>query len=183
MPNASLKLGNTEVFSEASGVVTLKNATLNSTNTFPAGHVIQYKRKEDTTSGDFNLSGTGSDTAQATGLSESIACLSGSKLIIGVETTFIVNDPQYIAYYYIYKDNGSGTYIRVSSADSDWEFSRTSDAVQTYMRAYFSVIDNSPSTDLITYKLYGKVGNTSNYFRTHQSTSRPAVMTLMEVAQ
>jgi hypothetical protein len=150
---------------------------------FPAGHVIQYKRKEDTTSGDFNLGGTGSTTAQATGLSESIACLSGSKLIIKVETHFITNDPQYGASYYIYKDNGSGTYVRVTATNEDWYFSRTSDATQTYMRAIFSVIDPSPSTSTITYKLYAKVDNTSQYFRTHQSTSRPAVMTLIEVSQ
>jgi len=174
--------GTTAVLSESGGVVTLNNGTIGSGVTFPAGHVIQYKRKEDTTSGDFNLSGAGSTTAQATGLSESIACLSGSKLIISVETQFITNDPQYGAIYYIYKDNGSGTYVRVTATGEDWYFSRASDATQTYMRAIFSVIDLSPSTSTITYKLYAMVDNTSQYFRTYQSTSRPAVMTLMEVS-
>ncbi len=40
MANASLKLGNTEVFSEASGVVTLGNSTLAGSVTFPAGVVM-----------------------------------------------------------------------------------------------------------------------------------------------
>ena len=163
--------------------VLMSDGALTGNVVFPAGHVIQYKRKEDTTSGDYNLSGVGSTTAKATGLSESIACLSGSKLIISVETHFITNDPQYGASYYIYKDNGSGTYVRVTETNEDWYFARTSDAIQTYMRASFSVIDLNPSTSTITYKLYAKVDNTSQYFRTHQSTSRPAVMTLMEVSQ
>lgn len=180
--SGTLQLGGTNLAVHSGSGASAK-ITLDSGLVFPAGHIIQYKRKEDTTSGSFNLTGAGSTTAQATGLSESIACLSGSKLIISVEVLFVVNDPQYDSYYYIYKDNGSGSYAQVSTASNDWEFHRTSDNVQTYMRACFSVIDNSPSTDLITYKLYARTNNTSNYFRTYQTAGNPGVMTLMEIAQ
>ena len=53
MSNASFKIKDVEVLSEASGVVTLENATLASSVTFPAGHIIEVKTVSHTTnSGD-----------------------------------------------------------------------------------------------------------------------------------
>lgn len=86
MPNASLKLGNTEVFSEASGVVTLKNATLNSTNTFPAGHVLQVFVNQNNNSFVATNDTTTDWTDGSATLSVTLNCVSANPKFLVIQT-------------------------------------------------------------------------------------------------
>ena len=94
MPNASLKLGNTEVFSEASGVVTLKNVNFDQTWT--------YTNSQATTSGTaFDFTGIPSGTSEINVVMQGISLSGTDNLIVqigdsgGIETTGYVSAGAY----------------------------------------------------------------------------------------
>ncbi len=72
--------GSTEILTESSGAVSLKNTTIDSTAIFPAGHVIQTKYAETTTA--TNVTGTSSGSGTTTGLSVSITPTSTSNKLL-----------------------------------------------------------------------------------------------------
>lgn len=155
---------------------TISGGTIGSSVVFPAGHIIQTVTTIETglTGGEHNL--TGSVGPSDTGISASIACSSGSKLLITVSLTNQMNDTQYFAYYKIYK---GGTELLTS--EGDWLFYTLPNSSIQH-RAHFTIIDTSPNTSVTSYQLYVEQSNSSGYVRTYADSDRPAYMILQEIA-
>ena len=172
MPNASLKLGNTEVFSEASGVVTLKNATLGSSLAFPAGKIINigYGSVADK----YDQGGHFSSNSITFGTTSGIPALSSSS-----NKVFMIWSVQYEK-----RSGGTGAYF-VTYATGGGLGSTTSGQQLTdgifYIdpnnhRKLFTmpIYDVSPGSTTPTYSLYHN--STPNSTETW-STSRNRIMT------
>lgn len=145
MANASLKLGNTEVFSEASGVVTLKNAILNSTNTFPAGTTLQTVKSLQL-SGAAVIGNVSSTTSFTTILTATITNVLASSKILGFfySGSMLQNSNQTLNLYV----TGGG----LSQATATHYFNQTN---STRVPASIWFFDDNPATGSNTYTLKG----------------------------
>lgn len=147
MPNASLKLGNTEVFSEASGVVTLKNVT------FPANKVINIHSVSKT---DNFSTLTENSWFDITGLSVSFTKASTSKVLVMVMISY--GSPNNYQRVLRLNRNGGGIFTNTDSASGlkgtigqPNEYGGSDRQLSTHPIIY---LDTTSATS-VTYKMQG----------------------------
>ena len=149
-------------FSETNPVI-----TLGSNITYPTGAVIKKTVgfAGTGTSTATNLTGSAATSYQQTGIyTENFSCDSRTNtLIVEVQVNTLQNDPQYSGLLTLYKDS---TDVFASSGENDlMKYFVQNSASQTVVTNHLVYVDNSPSTSATDYRVYGKIGNASNYFR------------------
>lgn len=179
MPNASFQLNSQEVFSEASGVVSVGAG-------FPAGTVLQVQTQEYTT---LQQAISTSTTGASTGLSVDITPkYTGSKMLVNCAFTAGKDGTNNIVNYYIYRSTGS----TASSANTAGSYSGSSgyylNTASSSVYITLSILweDTSENTSLHTYSLYVVSGSSmTTYLNSRNDTSYTGTSTIsvMEIKQ
>ena len=167
--------GSTEILTESSGLVSLKNTNLNANNIFPEGVIIQVKTGTHSTE-----SATSSTSFVATGISVPITPKSTSSKIFIICNTSGYNNggSTQVGYYTIYRDStdlgaggvGFATIFQGSGAGDDLG-----------TNICISELDSPNTTSQITYQMYVRSNSTSHNVSWSMNSAKSDI-TVMEVA-